>query len=197
MKAWSLKHWTTREAPVVLNIHCGDNRNNNNENVWQFVILTVKNRIALNDTVRCFLITILQIRKKFGASKGPASLRSSLCVAAGTSLIKHRLGYISLLLKAPGFPSLLEDKEGKKVNSLSCVRFFATPWTVAYQAPLSMGFSRQEYWSGMPFPSPGGLPDPGIEPRSPELEADTLTSEPPGKPDPYIPWLQTFPHPPE
>ena len=59
------------------------------------------------------------------------------------------------------------------MKSLSCVRLFATPWTVAYQAPLSMGFSRQEYWSGLPFPSPGDLPDPGIEPRSPELRADT------------------------
>ena len=57
----------------------------------------------------------------------------------------------------------------------------ATPWTVAYQASPSMGFSRQEYWSGLPFPSPGDLPDPGIEPGSPALEADTLTSEPPGK----------------
>ena len=47
-----------------------------------------------------------------------------------------------------------------------------------------MGFSRQEYWSGLPFPSPGGLPDPGIEPRSPTLQADALTSEPPGKPLP-------------
>ena len=56
------------------------------------------------------------------------------------------------------------------------------PWTVAYQAPLSMGFSRQEYWSGLPFPSPGDLPDPGIKPGSPRLEADALTSEPPGKP---------------
>ena len=56
------------------------------------------------------------------------------------------------------------------------------PWTVAYQASLSMGFSRQEYWSGLPFPSPGALPDPGIEPRSPASEADALTSEPPGKP---------------
>ena len=55
------------------------------------------------------------------------------------------------------------------------------PWTVAHQAPLSMGFSRQEYWSGLPFPSPGDLPDPGIEPRSPTLQADTLTSAPPGK----------------
>ena len=56
-----------------------------------------------------------------------------------------------------------------KVKSLSRVRLFATPWTVAYQALLSMGFSRQEYWSGLPFPSPGDLPDPGIEPRSPTL----------------------------
>ena len=64
------------------------------------------------------------------------------------------------------------------VKLLSRVRLFATPWTVAYQDSLSMGFSRQEYWSGLPFPSPGDLPDPGIEPRSPTLEADTLTSEP-------------------
>ena len=58
----------------------------------------------------------------------------------------------------------------------------ATPGTVAYQAPPSMGFSRQEYWSGLPFPSPGDLPNPGIEARSPSLQADTLLSEPPGKP---------------
>ena len=53
-------------------------------------------------------------------------------------------------------------------------------WTVVYQASLSMGFSREEYWSGLPFPSPGDLPDPGIEPRSPALQADALPSEPPG-----------------
>ena len=69
------------------------------------------------------------------------------------------------------------------VKSLSHVRLFATPWTVAYQAPPSMGFSRQEYWSGLPFPSPGDRPDPGIEPGSPALQADALTSEPPGKPN--------------
>ena len=57
-----------------------------------------------------------------------------------------------------------------------------TPWTVAHQAPPSMEFSRQEYWSGLPFPSPGDLPNPGIEPRSPALWADTLPSEPPGNP---------------
>ena len=58
-------------------------------------------------------------------------------------------------------------------------------WTVVYQAPLSMEFSRQEYWSGLPFPSPGDLPDPGIEPGSSTLLADSLPSEPPGKPKGY------------
>ena len=56
------------------------------------------------------------------------------------------------------------------------------PWTEAHQAPPSMGFCRQEYWSGLPFPSPGDLPDPGIELRSPTLQADAVTSAPPGKP---------------
>ena len=68
-----------------------------------------------------------------------------------------------------------------KMKSLSRVQLFATPLTVAYQAPLSMGFSRQECWSGLPFPSPGDLPDPGIESGSPALQADALSSEPPGK----------------
>ena len=72
-----------------------------------------------------------------------------------------------------------------EVKSLSPVRLSATPWTVAYQAPPSMGFSRQECWSGLPFHSPGDLPNPGIEPESPELQADALPSEPPGKPPNY------------
>ena len=67
--------------------------------------------------------------------------------------------------------------QSSSVQSLSCVRLFATPWTVARQAPPSMEFSRQEYWSGLPFPSPGDLPNPGIEPRSPALQAEALTSE--------------------
>ena len=62
-----------------------------------------------------------------------------------------------------------KKKERKKVKSLSRVHLFETPWTVAYQAPQSVGFSRQEYWSGLPFPSPEDLPDPGIEPGSPAL----------------------------
>ena len=69
-----------------------------------------------------------------------------------------------------------------KVKSLNRVRLFATLWTVAHQAPPSVEFSRQEYCSGLPFPSPGDLPDPGIKPRSPSLQADALPSEPPGKP---------------
>ena len=65
------------------------------------------------------------------------------------------------------------------VKSLSCVWLFVTPWTIAYQAPPSMGFSRQEHWSGLPFLSPGDLPHTGIKPGTPTLEADALTSEPP------------------
>ena len=65
---------------------------------------------------------------------------------------------------------------------LSCVRLLETPWTAASQAPPSMGFSRQEYQSGLPFPSPGDLANPGIEPESPTLQVDTLPSKPPGKP---------------
>ena len=61
-----------------------------------------------------------------------------------------------------------------KVKSLSCVQFFATPWTVDYQAPQPMEFSRQEYWSVLPFLSPGDLPNPGIKPRSPALKADAF-----------------------
>ena len=72
------------------------------------------------------------------------------------------------------------SKEMKvKLKLLRPVRLFATPWTVAYQAPLSMGFSRPECWSGLLFPSPGDLPNPGTEPSSPALPADALSSEPP------------------
>ena len=66
---------------------------------------------------------------------------------------------------------------------LSHVQLFAAPWAVAHWASLSMEFSRQEYWSGLPFPSPGYLPDPGIKHRSPILQADSLPSEQPGKPN--------------
>ena len=67
--------------------------------------------------------------------------------------------------------------------SLSCVWLFVTPWTEARQAPLSTVFSRQEHWSGLPCPPPGDLPNPEIEPRSPTLQADSLSSKPPGSPN--------------
>ena len=73
-------------------------------------------------------------------------------------------------------------KEKVKMKSLSLVRLFATLWTVARQGPPSMGFSRQEYWSGQPFPSPGDLPDPGIETMSPALQADFLPLSHQGSP---------------
>ena len=84
-----------------------------------------------------------------------------------------------------------------KVKSLSRVRLFATPWTVACQAPLSMGFSMQEYWSRLPFPSPGDLPHPGIKPGSPALHADFLPSNKEtacrcGRPG-FNPWVGKIP----
>ena len=79
--------------------------------------------------------------------------------------------------KGYGFNSESE----RKVKSLSHVQLFATPWTVAYHAPPSMGFSRQEYWSRLPFPSPEDFPDPGIDPGSSALQADALPSELPRK----------------
>ena len=74
----------------------------------------------------------------------------------------------------------VKESESESEVAQSCPTL-CDPWTVAHQAPPSMGFSRQEYWGGLPFPSPGDLPDPGIEPRSPALQAETLTSAPPGQ----------------
>ena len=85
---------------------------------------------------------------------------------------------LSLKQSSVNIKYVVYSKVKVTVKSLSCVRLFATPWTVAHRASPSMGFSRQEYWSGVPFPSPGDLSDPGIEPRSPTLQADALTSEP-------------------
>ena len=70
----------------------------------------------------------------------------------------------------------------RKKDSVKSCPPLAIPWTVFHQAPLSMGFSRQEYWSGLPFPSPGDVPDQGIKPRSPTLQADALPFDLPGKP---------------
>ena len=75
---------------------------------------------------------------------------------------------------------------GMELVTQSCLILFATPWTVARQAPLSMGFSRQEYWSGLPCPSPGHFPDPGMEPGLPELAGRFFTTEPQYKCDDLV-----------
>ena len=80
----------------------------------------------------------------------------------------------------------------KSVFSCIVVPHPVTPWTVACQSPLSVEFSRQEYWNGLPFPSPGDLPNPGIEPGSAALQADVLPSEPSGKPNYSVSDLKTF-----
>ena len=105
--------------------------------------------------------------------------QASLSITNSQSLLK----LMSMEVMMPSNHLILCHPQVKWVSEVaqSCP-IFATLWTVAYQASPSMGFSRQEYWSGLPFPSPGDLPDPGIEPGSPALEADALTSDPPGKP---------------
>ena len=90
-------------------------------------------------------------------------------------------GHVKLSQTSQCFIHIFWSIQSESEVTQSCLTL-CDPWTVAHQAPSSMGFSRQEYWSGLPFPSPGDLPDPGIEPRSPTLQADALTSAPPGKP---------------
>ena len=91
-------------------------------------------------------------------------------------------GVLRNFYQTPSLFSTLCLLQGESESvSYSVVSDSATPWTVALQAPVSVGFSRQEYCNGMPFPSPGDLPIPGMEPGSPALQADSLQSEPPGK----------------
>ena len=105
----------------------------------------------------------------------PSPLWLFLWTDAQLPLVFHFLKYTS---PSWNFHSNLFKYRAKvKVKSLSPVRLFATPWAVAYQVPPSMRFSRQEYWSGLPVPSPADLPNPGIEPRSPVLQADSLPTE--------------------
>ena len=92
----------------------------------------------------------------------------------------HRTVWTSWKMRMTGWICVALCKQSE-VKLLSRVWLFATPWTIACQAP-SMRFSRQEYWSGLPFPSPEDLPNPGIEPGFPALQVDALLSEPPGKP---------------
>ena len=90
-------------------------------------------------------------------------------------------------------PEVIDIDMTLTLESLSHVQLFVTPWTVAYQVPPSMEFSRQEYWSGLPLPSPGNLPNPGIEPGYPAVQADALLSEPRGKPQNQLAEESTLP----
>ena len=101
----------------------------------------------------------------------PANLENS-AVATGLEKVSFHSN-----LKERQYQRMFKQKV--KMTSVSCCQLFVTPWIVAHQAPPSMEFSRQEYWSGLPFPSSRDLPDPGIKPRSPALKADSLPSEPP------------------
>ena len=94
------------------------------------------------------------------------------------------LGTVTAAMKLKDACSLEESES--EVKLLSCVQLFAIPRIVAYQAPLFMGLSRQEYWSELPFPSPGDLPNPGIGPRSPTLQVEALPSESPGYDKPRL-----------
>ena len=89
---------------------------------------------------------------------------------------------VTLCILFLGMPRICLHERRENVKSLSRVQLFVTPWTVAYQAPPSMGFSRREYCNGLPLPFPGDLPDAGVKPGPPTLQTDALPSEPPGKP---------------
>ena len=118
---------------------------------------------------------------RFGAlicKCAPVVTTTCLCLFRFTGL---EPGSMLCAFRSSQVPYMEEKKV--KVKSRSRVPLFAIPWTVAYQVPVSMEFSRQEYWSGLPLPSPGDLSSPGIEPRSPTLEADALPPEPTWKRD--------------
>ena len=140
----------------------------------------------------CFPVLYVNARLLFPTgTSGPTTSCLTLFIALFALLeIKSKLypsgsqSPISLCLYFFAFIAWLHQcgvvQSAESEGAQSCLT--VTPWAVAYQAPLSMEFSRQEYWSGLPFPSPGDLLDPGIEPRSPALQAGTSLSEPRGKP---------------
>ena len=122
-------------------------------------------------------------------TKGKSHRSPQPLPAAGTTTTRlFKIGlqdFTRRILQSPGWSLIrlfLAISAFVVVQSLSRVRLFVTPWTVARQAPLSMGLSWQEYWSGLPFPSPGDLPDPGIGPVSPALAGGFFTTKPPEKP---------------
>ena len=116
---------------------------------------------------------------------------TSTSTTLAQTTITSYLDYHNSILSACPNSALHVFTQVSKVRAVVCIRaqslngvcLFAILWTVACQDPLSMGFSRKEYWSGLPFPSPGALPDPGIEPMSPALQADSLPLSQWGSPE--------------
>ena len=146
--------------------------------------LSCEHRLAschhLQSVVSLFPFSVLWIQNS--KNRVRRDIRLLACDRKAYCDTSYQFSLFPCLPRGKALPSLI-IMEVNEVKSLSHVQLFATQWTVAYQAPLSMGFSRQEYWSGLPFPSPGDLPKPGIKPGSPALQADVLTSELPGKPN--------------
>ena len=146
--------------------------------MWLWAISQAQEQILLN-------ILLWVTKSGVPGSTGKECCHSTFLVLWQTILTLYNVHVLTAYNSFPQYlhglpPSFLPSEE--EVKSLSRVQLFATPWTVAYKAPVCMEFSRQEYWSGLPFPSPGDLPHSGIKPRSPTLQADALPSEPPGKP---------------
>ena len=173
MEVWNPNLWTARELPrsFLFNLWV--------TNHWNWTLLSHVRLFATAWTVACQVSLsmewILQARildwVAITFSRGIFPTQESNPGLPHCKRILYHLSEITFM---------------KFVKSLSRVQLFAIPWTVAHQAPLSVGFSRQEYWSGLPFPSPGDLPNPETEPRSPALWADALSSEPPGNPSNLI-----------
>ena len=139
---------------------------------WDLPSTDLDGGTEATDETQCVCAQCAQIQK---LSAKKSMVWGSHCCSAICARPQWRLPF------GPGLGFQLPS-EKSKCQLLSCVQLFGTPWTVAHQALLSMEFSWQEYWSGLPFPSSGDLPDPGIEPRSPALQAGSLPSEPLGKP---------------
>ena len=155
-------------------------------NYWNVIVLMAAQHIELENRYVCAHVFVFIF---ITVCLWSLSMYSDI-ITSGKEYPQFYTNHLAFWLEisdfCTGLPSsvLLERPNSYESESVSgsVVWLFAILWTAAYQVPLSMKFSRQECWSGLPFPSPGELPDPGIKPRSPALQAESSPSEPPGKP---------------